>query len=155
MKKLFLIVALIVMSVYCYADDNEEYVVTHPKITPIYFGRTLFCSTMPISYGETPCDPESRLVLYSPIVVDTVHGALYYKIHFDTINAQFNTELPVLEIKDVTIFRCDKPELDMNLLRPKFYKELRLWHYWLGDYINPQTLYPWQQWTIKFIVIHQ
>lgn len=155
MKKSFTIVALIVMSVYCYADDNEEYVVTHPKITPIYFGRTLFCSTMPISYGETPCDPESRLVLYSPIVVDTIQGRLLYRIHFDTINAEVNKELPVLEITDLIFWSCNKAKFYMNLLRPKFYKELRLWHYWLGDYINPMTLYPWQQWTIKFIVIPQ
>ena len=153
MKKSFTIVALIVMSVYCYADDNEEYVVTHPKITPIYVGKTLFCSLIAYDLNETPCDPEPRLKVYSHNAVDTIHGALYYEIHFDTINAQFNTELPVLEINDVTIFRCDKPELNMEVLLPEFYEELQTRHYWLGNYINHQTLYPWQQWATKFIVI--
>jgi len=43
----------------------------------------------------------------------------------------------------------------MNTFQSEFYEELHSWHWWLGEYMNPLTLYPQQLWTIKYIVIPQ
>ena len=152
MRKI-LIIVLVALSVYCLADNNDA--IYDPIQTPIYFGKTLFCSTIVDNIDETPCDPESRLVIYSPNVKDSIQGAMLFWIHFDTTNVAVNKELKVKEIVDLEFIRCDKTEFDMNTLRPAFYEELRLWHWWLGDYMNSFTMYPWQQWTMRFIVVPQ
>lgn len=152
MRKI-LIIILVASSVYCLADNND--VIYDPIQTPIYLGKTLFCSTIVDNIDETPCDPESRLVVCSPYVIDTIQGVMLFWIHFDTTNVVINKELKVKEIVDLEFIRYDKTEFGMDALRPAFYEELRLWHWWLGDYINPLTMYPWQQWTMRFIVIPQ
>ena len=104
---------------------------------------------------KTPCDPESRHIVYSTNVIDTIQGVMSFWIHFDTINLEPNKELTVKEITSLQFIRCDKPEFDISTLLPDFYEELHLWHWWLGDYVNPLTMYPKQQWVAKFIVIPQ
>ena len=152
MRKI-LIIILVASSVYCLADNND--VIYDPIQTPIYLGKTLFCSTIVDNIDETPCNPESRLVVCSPYVIDTIQGVMQFWIHFDTTNVVINKELKVKEIVDLEFIRYDKTEFGMDVLRPAFYEELRSWHWWLGDYINPLTMYPWQQWTMRFIVVPQ
>ena len=123
MRKI-LIIILVASSVYCLADNNDA--IYDPIQTPIYFGKTLFCSTIVDNIDETPCDPESRLVIYSPNVKDSIQGAMLFWIHFDTTNVAVNKELKVKEIVDLEFIRCDKTEFDMNTLRPAFYEELRI-----------------------------
>ena len=151
MKKVLISIILVASSVYCVADNNDA--LYDPIRTPIYAGKKLFCSTIVYNIDETPCDPESRLVVYSSKVIDTIQGVMLFRIHFDTTNVAVNKELKVKEIVDLEFIRCDKTEYDMNALRPAFYDELRLWHWWLGDYMNPLTMYPWQQWTMRFVVV--
>lgn len=153
MKKIFIIIIFVVSSVYLIADDIDA--IYDPIITPIYTGRTLFCSVMTDDIDKTPCDPESRHIVYSTNVIDTIQGVMSFWIHFDTINLEPNKELTVKEITSLQFIRCDKPEFDISTLLPEFYEELHLWHWWLGDYVNPLTMYPKQQWTAKFIVIPQ
>lgn len=138
---------------YSFADNNDA--IYDPIQTPVYFGKTLFCSTIVDNIDETPCDPESRLVVYSPNVKDSIQGVMQFWIHFDTTNVVTNKELKVKEIVDLEFIGYDKTEFGIDALRPAFYEELRLWHWWLGDYINPLTMYPWQQWTMRFIVVPQ
>lgn len=153
MKKIFISIIFVASSVWSIADDIGA--IYDPIGTPIYTGKTLFCSAIINDIDETPCDPESRHIVYSTNVIDTIQGVMLFRIHFDTTNVEANKELAVKEITDLQFIRCDKPEYDMNALLPEFYEELRLWHWWLGDYVNPPTTYPWHQWVAKFIVIPQ
>lgn len=55
--------------------------------------------------------------------------------------------------KDIEAFRCDNPELDADTFIPIFREALSSWHWWLGDYMNPLTMYPRQVWTMKYIIV--
>ena len=83
MKKIFIIIIFVVSSVYLIADDIDA--IYDPIITPIYTGRTLFCSVMTDDIDKTPCDPESRHIVYSTNVIDTIQGVMLFWIHFETI----------------------------------------------------------------------
>ena len=147
MKNIFTIFTLIALSVYSFADDNDT--IYDPIQTPIYCGKTLFCSKIVDDIDKTPCDTESRLVIYSKNAEYTIRGVLQFRISIDTTNAAVNTELLVQEITDLRFVRCDKSEFEMNTFQSEFYEELCSWHWWLGEYMNPLTLYPQQLWTIK------
>lgn len=153
MRNIFIIIAIVASSVYSIADDSDA--VYDPIRTPIYCGKILFCSKIVDDVDKTPCDIESRLVLYSKNTEDTIRGVMQFWISFDIKNAEVNKELVVLEIADLRFIRCDKSNFNMNILLPEFYEELHSWHWWLGEYMNPLTLYPQQLWTIKYIVIPQ
>ena len=84
---------------YSSADNNDA--IYDPIQTPIYFGKRLFCSTIVDNIDETPCDSESRLVVCSPNVIDTIQGVMLFWIHFDTTNVAVNKELKVKEIVDL------------------------------------------------------
>lgn len=151
MREILIILSLIVSSFCAYADDNDA--IYDPIQTPIYLGKTLFCSKIADDINKTPCDIESRLVVYSQNVEDTIRGVLQFRINFDTTKAMVNTELAVKDITDLRFVRCDKSGIEMDTFQSEFYEELCSWHWWLGEYINPLTLYPQQVWTIKYIVI--
>ena len=154
MRYIICTIALIIGLIGCFAGKTtDEDVIYDPIQTPIYMGKTLYCSKISNNVDETPCDKESRLILCSPNVEDTVTGILQYKVTFDTTSVETNKELLVKDIDDISCIRCDKQGYDMNALTFAFRNELLSWHWWLGDYLNPHTLYPQQVWTIKFIVI--
>ena len=153
MRNIFIILILVASSVCSFADNNDA--IYDPIQTPIYCGRTLFCSKNVNDIDKTPCDKESRLVVYSHNAEDTIRGTLQFRINIDTTNAAVNKELTVQEITDLRFVRCDKLGIEMNTFQSEFYEELRSWHWWLGEYMNPLTLYPQQLWTIKYIVIPQ
>lgn len=135
-----------------HANESDE-TIYDPIQTPVYTGTTLFCSKIAYDVNETPCDAESRLVVYSSDVRDTIQGALRFIISFDIATAGANKELVVQDINDIEIFRCDNPELDADTFIPIFREALSGWHWWLGDYMNPLTMYPRQQWAMKYIIV--
>ena len=153
MKNIFIIITLIASSVNAIADNNDA--IYDPIRTPIYYGKTLFCSKIVDDVDKTPCDTESRLVLYSKNIEDTIRGVMQFWISFDIKNAEANKELVVQEIADIQFIRGDKPYFEMNALQPEFYEELFSLHWWLGEYVNSHTLYPQQLWTMRYIVIPQ
>lgn len=135
-----------------HANESDE-TIYDPIQTPVYTGTTLFCSKIAYDVNETPCDAESRLVVYSSDVRDTIQGALRFIISFDIATAGAYKELVVQDINDIEIFRCDNPELDADTFIPIFREALSGWHWWLGDYMNPLTMYPRQQWAMKYIIV--
>ena len=76
MRNIFIIIAIVASSVYSIADDSDA--VYDPIRTPIYCGKILFCSKIVDDIDKTPCDIESRLVLYSKNTEDTIRGVMQF-----------------------------------------------------------------------------
>ena len=78
MRNIFIILILVASSVCSFADNNDA--IYDPIQTPIYYERTLFCSKNVNDIDKTPCDKESRLVVYSHNAEDTIRGTLQFMI---------------------------------------------------------------------------
>ena len=150
MKTKIFILSLILSIMYGYAQNNDT--IYDPTSTPIYVGKTLFCSMVQYYYpGDTLCDSESSLVIYSADVEDTLQGALTCIVHFVTENVGLYQEIPVVDITDVEFV---KPQLVETAKWPnQFREELLTLHWWTGKYINPLTFYPKQTWTFRYRII--
>ena len=134
------------MTTLCYAGDT----IYDPKSTPIYLGKTLYCSKI-VHYSEDVlCDKEPNLKVYTPYVKDTIKGVLQHTVSFDISNAAPYQELPVIDISEVTFV---KPRFENDTLAALCREELLTWHWWLGKYINPLTLFSKQAWASPYIII--
>lgn len=151
MKTKTVILSLILSIMYGYAQSNDT--IYDPISTPIYVGKTLFCSMVQYYPGDTLCDSESSLVIYSSDVKDTLQGALTCIVHFDTENVGLYQEIPVVDITDIEFV---KPQLvETAKWSNQFREELLTLHWWTGKYINPLTFYPKQTWTFRYRIIPQ
>ena len=155
MKRIFFICLVLFGVISCCANNIERDVIYDPIRTPIYMGRMLFCSIIEYNHKKVPCDPDSRLIVYSNHIQDTVQGVLQFKVYFDIEVAAPNKELPVIDIDGVEFIRFDQCNIDLINFISIFREELLKWHWWLGDYLNPLTLYSQQVWVIKFMLIPQ
>ena len=143
---IFLFVCLLNCTYICASNDtldtNDE-LMGIPISTPIYLGKTLFCQSI-----EKP-------ILYSSFVKDTVQVLVQFQVHFDVTSAEANRELTVLDITNLKCMRysVNMPFEVMSELAPAFREELLTWHWWLGDYLNPLTLYPSEVCVIQFLIL--
>ena len=148
---IFLFVCLLSSTYICASNDTENQTdeenvtpLVTPMSTPIYVGKSLF---HPFSgYKDCP-------IVQTSCVEDTIQVIVQYWVHFDVTCAEKNKELPVRDINGLQCMRCNVPSDIMCELASEIREELLKWHWWIGDYYNPCTLYPSQIWTTRFFVV--
>ena len=148
---IILFVCLLSTTYICASNDTENQTdeenvtpVATPMSTPIYVGKSLF---HPFSgYKDRP-------IVQTSCVEDTIQVIVQYWVHFDVTCAEKNKELSVRDINGLQCMRCNVPSDIMCELSSEIREELLKWHWWIGDYFDPCTLYPSQIWTTRFLVV--
>lgn len=153
---IILFVCLLSTTYICAINDTDDQTdvenvtpVATPMSTPIYVGKSLYCPLHDYDCGTDT----NRPIVQTSCVEDTIQVIVQYWVHFDVTCAEKNKELPVRDINGLQCMRCNVPSDIMCELASEIREELLKWHWWIGDYYNPCTLYPSQIWTTRFLVV--
>lgn len=153
---IFLFVCLLSSTYICASNDTENQtdeenvtLVAVPMSTPIYVGKSLYCRLYDYDCGTDM----NRPIVQTSCVEDTIQIIVQFWVHFDVTDAEKNKELPVRDINGLQCMRCNVPSDIICELASKIREEILKWHWWIGDYYNPCTLYPSQIWITRFLVV--